>query len=44
MYVPAHFQEKELDAIHKLVREHSFGMLIINGDPVSYTHLRAHET
>ena len=34
MYVPAHFQEKELDAIHQLVRDHSFGMLMVNGDQV----------
>ena len=34
MYVPAHFQEKELDAIHQLVRDHSFGMLMVNGDKV----------
>ena len=32
MYVPAHFQEKELDAIHQLVRDHSFGMLMVNGN------------
>ena len=34
MYVPARFQEKELDAIHQLVRDHSFGMLMVNGDQV----------
>ena len=34
MDVPAHFQEKELDAIHQLVRDHSFGMLMTNGDKV----------
>ena len=31
MYVPAHFQEKELDAIHQLVRDHYFGMLMVKG-------------
>ena len=42
MYVPAHFQEKELDAIHQLVRDHSFGMLMVNGDQVpEVSHLPA---
>ena len=43
MYVPAHFQEKELDAIHQLVRDHSFGMLMVNGDQVpEVSHLPLH--
>ena len=43
MYVPAHFQEKELDAIHQLVRDHSFGMLMVNGDKVpEVSHLPLH--
>ena len=43
MYVPAHFQEKELDTIHQLVREHSFGMLMVNGDQVpEVSHLPLH--
>ena len=43
MYVPAHFQEKELDAIHQLVRDHSFGMLMVNGDQVpEVSHLLLH--
>ena len=43
MYVPAHFQEKELDTIHQLVRDHSFGMLMVNGDQVpDVSHLPLH--
>ena len=43
MYVPAHFQEKELDAIHQLVRDHSFGMLVVNGDKIpEVSHLPLH--
>ena len=43
MYVPAHFQEKELDAIHQLVRDHSFGMLMVNGDQFpEVSHLPLH--
>ena len=43
MYVPAHFQEKELDPIHQLVRDHSFGMLMVNGDQVpEVSHLPLH--
>ena len=43
MYVPAHFQEKELDASHQLVRDHSFGMLMVNGDQVpEVSHLPLH--
>ena len=43
MYVPTHFQEKELDAIHQLVREHSLGMLMVNGDQVpEVSHLPLH--
>ena len=43
MYVPAHFQEKELDTIHQLVRDHSFGMLMVNGDKVpEVSHLPLH--
>ena len=43
MYVPAHFQEKELDAMHQLVRDHSFGMLMVNGDQVpEVSHLPLH--
>ena len=43
MYVPAHFQEKELDAIHQLVRDHSFGMLMVNRDKVpEVSHLPLH--
>ena len=43
MYVPAHFQEKELDAMYQLVCEHSFGMLMVNGDKVpEVSHLPLH--
>ena len=43
MYVPAHFQVKELDAMHQMVRYHSFGMLLVNGDKVpEVSHLPLH--
>ena len=43
MYLPAHFQEKELDVIHQLVRDQSFGMLMVNGDQVpEVSHLPLH--
>ena len=40
MYTPSHFKEKDQKAIHKLVQENPFGMLLINGERVpEITHL-----
>ncbi|MCC2670331.1 MAG: paiB, partial [Armatimonadetes bacterium] len=40
MYLPPAFHEKEPEPLHRLIREHSFGMLVsqVEGSPMA-THL-----
>ena len=43
MYIPSHFREVDDEAIHRLVHENPFGMLLINGEKVpEVTHLPMH--
>ncbi len=40
MYTPPHFAEDSKEALHQLIREHSFGILVTGGDAgLQATHL-----
>lgn len=31
MYIPSHFEVQDVEALHRLIREHPFGMLVTHG-------------
>ena len=39
MYIPAHFEEKNLDVLHAQIMQHPFGILFTHGQGLDANHL-----